>query len=340
MRLLESKLYDEDINRVLKALDLNSLCGKTIFITGGLGLIGSTIVDVLLNFSDIEHVYVGARSRQQYEDRYGGYRSVSFIEYDALKNNNLDISPDYIICGAGLSSPELYTRMPVETMLSNFDGIRNLLDFAKENSNCRVLYISSSEVYGRMNSSSPHVEDKYGTIDIANIRSSYAVAKKASEMLCNAYNLEYGVDVVIVRPGHIFGPSAKKSDKRVASDFAFRAAEGEKIVLKSSGLQKRSYCYSVDCAAQILLVLMEGKRGQSYNVGQSKTTSIREIAELYAKFGNVDLESCEASSNERRQFNPMNDSSLDIHKLNALGYNTLFSVEEGLEHTVRILKGE
>lgn len=47
-------------------------------------------------------------------------------------------------------------------------------------------------------------------------------------MICKAYTSEYEVDTVIVRPGHIFGPSAKKDDKRISSDFAFKAAMGEK----------------------------------------------------------------------------------------------------------------
>ena len=57
-------------------------------------------------------------------------------------------------------------------------------------------------------------------------------------MLCKSYASEFGVDCVIVRPGHIYGPSAKKVDKRISSDFAFRAATGEQLVMKSSGLQK------------------------------------------------------------------------------------------------------
>ena len=75
--------------------------------------------------------------------------NVDYVAYDALQKPNLEIAPDYIICGAGLASPELYTQKPVETILSNFDGLHNLLEFAKQNSVERLLYISSSEVYGK-----------------------------------------------------------------------------------------------------------------------------------------------------------------------------------------------
>ena len=135
----------------------------------------------------------------------------------------MNIKPDYIISGAGLASPELYTEKPVETILSNFDGVHALLNYSKNNGTQRLLYISSSEVYGNKKTVESFMEGDYGEVDIDNIRSSYTVAKRASEMLCKSYASEFGVDCVIARPGHIYGPSAKKADKRISSDFAFKA---------------------------------------------------------------------------------------------------------------------
>ena len=322
----------------MKNLFLTKLEGKSIFITGGLGLICSAIVDLILVYGKTE-IYVGARNQRQFEERYGGYDKVHFVQYDALSLPlALNFKPDYIIHGAGLASPELYTNMPVETMLSNFDGVHSLLEYAKDNEIERVLYISSSEVYGRKTTDSPFVEGQYGEIDIDNIRSSYAIAKRASEMLCKAYTSEYGVDIVMVRPGHIYGPSAKKSDKRISSDFAFKAASGEKLVMNSAGLQRRSYCYSLDCAAQILTVLLKGKTGQAYNVGPDEIITIRDMAMILANAGHVELTVVEPTEDEMKAFNPMNNSSLDNKKVKELGYKGIFSVEEGLTHTVEILK--
>lgn len=273
MRLLDSSLYNADLKKAVSSIDLSSLDGKSFFITGGLGLIASTVVDVLLTYEKTGIIYIGARNKEQFEKRYGNLERVRFVSYDALKPLKLEIVPDYIIHGAGLASPELYTSMPVETILSNVGGIHELLHFAKNNAVERVLYISSSEVYGKKYTEEPFVEDKYGEVNIDNIRSSYAVAKRASEMMCKAYASEYEVDAVIVRPGHIFGPSAKKDDKRISSDFAFKAAMGQKLEMKSAGLQKRSYCYSIDCAVQILIVLLKGKSGQAYNIGHDEITT-------------------------------------------------------------------
>jgi len=157
-------------------------------------------------------------------------------------------------------------------------------------------------------------------------------------MLCKAYAAEYGMDVVIARPGHIYGPSANERDKRISSDFAFKAAKGQKLQMKSAGLQKRSYCYSIDCAVQILLILMKGERGQCYNVGHSQITTIRQMAEILAEAGHVQLDAIDPSETEMKAFNPMNNSSLSIQRIKSLGYKDCFDVQEGLSHTVAIMK--
>ena len=338
MRLLDSSLYTEDLKKALESIDLSNLDGQSFFITGGLGLIASTIVDVLLTYGKTGIIYIGARNISQYEKRYGNLEKVCFIPYDAMKPLKLNIKPNYIIHGAGLANPELYTLMPVETLFSNIDGIHELLCFAKNNPVKRVLYISSSEVYGKKSTDEPFVEDKYGEVDIDNIRSSYAVAKIASEMVCKAFTSEYEVDTVIVRPGHIFGPSAKKDDKRISSDFTFKASRQQKLEMRSAGLQKRSYCYSIDCAIQILTVLLKGNSGQAYNIGHDEITTIREMAEIYSKAGNVELTMLQPTETELKAFNPMNNSALDNTKVKNLGYRDMFSTKNGLIHTIDILK--
>lgn len=338
MKLLDLDAYKADLRRALAHMDLRPLDGKTVFITGGLGLICSAVVDMLLVYGKTGGIFVGARKSESFDARYGGIGGVYFVAYDAMCLSALPVRPDLIVHGASPASPELYTSRPVETLLANIDGVRSLLDYAKENGTQRLLYVSSSEVYGQKDTAEPFREDTYGPIDIDRIRSSYAVAKRASEMLCRAYHAEYGVNTVIVRPGHIYGPTAKASDKRVSSDFAFCAAAGQDLVLKSAGLQKRSYCYAVDCAAQILTVLLRGEAGEAYNIGHDEVTTIREMARLLAKAGGVSLRAAEPTAAERASFNPMDDSSLDNGKVKRLGYRDSFTVEEGLTHTVALLK--
>ncbi len=339
--ILENRQYISDIEKIIEKTELTQFKSKSILVTGGLGLICSAIVDILIIYNkkhnaDIK-LFVADINSKFFTTRYGKYKCVTYIPYDAIKAIEFELKLDYIIHGAGLASPELYVTKPVETMLSNFNGVRNLLEYAQTHDVQRMMYISSSEIYGVKEEADSFEENKFGTININNLRASYSEAKRASEVLCRAYSEEYNVDTVIVRPGHIYGPTASPADKRISSEFAFLSAKGKPLEMKSTGLQKRSYCYSLDCAAAIFTVLISGEKGEAYNIGHSEVTSIREMAGIIARAGNVDLKLNEPTEEELKQFNPMNNSSLNIEKIKAIGYSDCFNVKEGLEHTVRIL---
>lgn len=340
--ILRNKTYLHDIERALSNLELAQMNGKSILITGGLGLILSSVVDLLIKYSEQNNVnvdiYIADINESSFDTRYGEYRCVQYLPYDATKPITFDIEIDYIIHGAGVASPELYVSKPVETMLSNFNGVLNLLEYAKAHNAKRMLYISSSEVYGTKDTMDAFEENRFGSVNINSIRSSYSEAKRASEVLCKSYSSEYDVDTVIVRPGHIYGPTASPKDKRISSEFSYLAALGKSLEMKSLGLQKRSYCYSLDCASAILTALLSGEKGESYNIGQDEVTSIREMAQMLAEAGNVSLIINEPAEADLKQFNPMNNSSLNNEKIKAIGYRDTFSVREGVEHTVKILK--
>ena len=339
--ILIDHTYISDIKRIFGTVDLSSLKNKNVLITGGLGLICSSVVDILIVYNEYHNaninIYVADINETGFATRYGECLCVKYLSYDATKPITFDVDIDYIIHGAGLASPELYISKPVETMLSNFNGVLNLLEYAKTHYAKRMLYISSSEVYGTKDTADAFEENKFGYVNINMIRSSYSEAKRASEVLCKSYASEYNVDTVIVRPGHIYGPTASPRDKRISSEFAYLAAQGKKLEMKSLGLQKRSYCYSLDCAAAILVALMNGEKGESYNIGHDEVTSIREMAQMLAEAGSVKLEINEPTEADLRQFNPMDNSSLNNEKIKAIGYRDSFSVKEGLAHTVTIL---
>ena len=342
MNILDSHLYVSDLEKAAAQTDLSALKGRTVMITGGMGLIGSAVADLLLTADSLFglnlQVLIGERSDEVFCQKYSSRGNIRFIRYDALLPFAWDFTPDYIIHCAGIASPELYMNAPVETMLTNMTGILNILRYAQTVPVRRILYISSSEVYGEKTSPDPFIEGQYGTVDIDSIRSSYPVAKRSAEMLCRAYTAEYGIDAVTVRPGHIFGPTAGRNDRRVSSDFAYRAAMGQDLVLKSSGLQKRSYCYTADAALQILTVLLSGKKGEAYNIGSEKAMTIRDMAEIYAKTGGVRLKAADPTDAEKSAFNPMLNSSLDIGKICSIGYREAIGAEAGLAHTVMILR--
>lgn len=349
MSIYDSELWLADLDKTIKNLpELGELSGKTVLLTGATGLICSAVVDVLIRWNEVHDVKIkiiaAGRSKQKVTDRFAPFSNrqyFSFIEYDATSiDNDFDFSCDYIIHGASNASPSHIIAEPVETMLSNFYGVKTLLDYVKQGKAKRLLYISSSEVYGRKEHNRPSKVDDYGGIDILNPRNSYSVSKCAAETLCVSYHEEYGVDSVIVRPGHIYGPTASVTDNRVSSAWAYAAARGEDIVMKSDGKQIRSYCYCLDCAAALIKILLKGRRTNVYNISNPDSIiSIRQMAEIFARIGCVKLQKDIPTKSEKKSFNPMSNSSLDSYELMNLGWLGLFNAEIGIEHTTKILRG-
>ena len=346
--LYDQELWISDIDKVMEVLpELDQLAGKSVMITGAAGLICSAVVDILFRYNDTHageiQILAAGRWLEEMKVRFGEQvkrQDFTFVVYDASKTDNqLDIHADYIIHGASNAFPGLIVKEPVETMLSNFLGIKHLLDYAKEQNTKRVLYTSSSKVYGKKEGSEPYKEGQYGFIDQLNPRNSYSVGKRAAETLCVSYADEYGVESVIVRPGHIYGPTASPHDNRVSSAWAYQAARGEDLVMKSDGAQIRSYCYCLDCASAILKVLIRGENCKAYNISNpGSIISIRRMAEILADKGRVKLLNEAATQEEKAGFNPMSNSSLDSTGLLKIGWKGMFDAETGFSHTVTLLK--
>ena len=342
--LLDSELYKEDLERTLLNLaDISRLKDKAIFITGANGLICSAVVDLLLaaqkKYNLGIKIYIATRNLEKSKARFASSENcINYIPYEAEKPLHFDESADFYIHGASPASPELFVQKPVETMMANIFGLKEILDKAKDNK-ARVLYVSSSEVYGKILSSEPIPENACGPIDISSPRSSYGQSKRTAETLCASYIAEFDSDIVITRPGHIYGPSASRTDKRVSSQFMYDALDGKNLVLKSKGEQLRSYTYSLDCASAIITVLLKGKKGCAYNISNPDSIcSIAQMAQYFADYAGVKLQFELPDEAEKQAFNPMNNSSLESSLLEALGWRASFTKEEGFEHSIKILK--
>lgn len=350
MTLYNSKIWLSDLDEVIATVpELSELEGKHILMTGATGLICSALTDIFIRYNRSHqgtiHIMAAGRSEQKIMRRFGEAVNEPWFEYakyDATSGViTVDKAPDYIVHGAGNASPDMIVKEPVETMMANIMGLRNLLELARNSSVKRLLYISSSEVYGRNDSDRPFRPDEYGYVDILKPRSSYPSAKRAAETLCAAYAAEYDADTVIVRPGHIYGPTASEKDARVSSAWAYAAARGEDIVMKSDGMQLRSYCHCLDCASAMIKVLLRGQSGTAYNISNSDSViTISEMAQILSQCAGVQLLTDIPSNAERRAFNPMPNSSLDATELMELGWKGMFDARRGFEETVRVLRGE
>lgn len=343
--LLKIDEYKNAIKLVLnKNSSLKNLKNISVLITGASGLIASAVADILIflnkNFNTNIKIFLSARNITSLQERFEN-NEYNAILWDATKEfTNLEFHSnlDYIIHAASNASPDLYVKEPVETMYSNLFGTNEMLKLAKSHS-AKMIFISSSEIYGQIITNEPIKENESAFVDLLNPRSCYASSKRAAETLCVAFASEYGINVSIIRPGHIYGPSARASDIRVSSAFAYAAAHGDDIVMKSSGSQVRSYTHALDCATAILCVMINGKNCEAYNIANpNSNVSIKTMAENLATCAGVKLKMDLPTDTEKSAFNPMQNSSLDSSKLLRLDWEPVFDIQNGMKNTINTLK--
>ena len=343
MNISASKTWQADLANAASHAPVEPQNGM-YFVTGASGLIGSAFVDLLLHFRNRRGVDLGivaaGRDKTKLEMRFAKHDGITFLGYDAtLPFKGIPRNADFIIHAAGNASPDLYMKDPCGTISANVLGLRDILEYACSTSSKKVLYVSSSEVYGVRHRKGPAKEDDYGRVDPLDTRASYAEGKRAAEAVCAAYAAQRGLHVSIVRPGHVYGPTATQSDHRVSSEFPRLAALGEPIVLKSAGTQLRSYCHCLDCATAILNVLARGESATAYNISNpASVITIREMATLIAEAGGVSVSCAEPTADEMAAFNPMDDSSLDATRLLALGWKPVFGARDGFARTVEAIR--
>ncbi len=344
MGLYDSKTYLADLDREVEEYEglFRELTGSSILITGASGLVCSPIADLIFRANEKLGTeispFLAGRNEGRIAERFLEQK-YAFVPYDATKKNNFNFHADYIIHGASNSGPKDITAHGIETMLDNFNGMYELLEYAEREKVKNTLYISSSEVYGKKNTIQPFSEEEYGWVDILSPRSSYASSKRAAETLCACFSDEKSVKTTTVRPGHIYGPTARRNDSHVSVAFSFSAADGVDLVLKSTGSQLRSWCYCLDSATSILTVLVKGETANAYNISNpDSVTSIKDMAELLAAEAGVKVVIDAPSEDEKKAFNPMENSSLNGQKLMNLRWHGLFDAKTGFGHTVKIIK--
>ncbi len=338
--MAEISEYKRDTLRIFEEdLPWERLSGCNILVTGGTGLIGGCLVEALMmNPQRDYHVYASGRNEERAKERFLEFaddETFHFIQYDVMQPLESDIRFDYIIHAASNGSPNFFAQKPVEVMKANLYGVSNLIEYGLGHGMKRMLYVSSGEVYGE-GDGRVFTENYSGYVDCTKPRSCYPSSKRAAETLCASYKAEYGADVVIARPCHIYGPHFTEQDNRVYAQFIRNVLRGEDIVMKSTGEQFRSWCYVVDCVSALLHILLKGECGQAYNVADANSNiSIRELAETIAEIGGRKVVIDVPDADEKRGFNPVTKSVFSTEKLKGLGWRAKTGFVEGLKHAIK-----
>lgn len=342
------EFFEQDLKTMTSIdVDFSKLEGKNILITGANGLIASYFIDMLMWLNENKkfsiNVYALCRNKEKAELRFEDYlnsNKFEIIEQDVTEYISLDINFDYIIHAASNAHPLAYSENPVGTMKANIIGTINLLEYACKHNNTRFMFISSSEIYGEVKDiDNGNDENYWGSVNSMNVRSCYSESKRAGENICICYKEQYGLDVVVVRPGYIYGPSITQENSRADAQFLRNVLSEQDIVMKSEGRQLRSYCYVADAITALITILLKGENGQAYNIAnRNSQASIREFAEILARIGDVSLKFNIPSEVEKKGYSTVTRSILKTDKLESLGWNGKYSLEDGIKRMIDILK--
>lgn len=348
MKAFDNPQYLADVSLV--AMDENlpweKLAGKTVLISGGSGLIGSCLVDVLMKRNLLQdlrcRVIAVGRNAGRARERFLAYWDNPLFRFVALEVNlpfALPEKADYVIHLASNTHPVAYATEPVQTIMTNIIGLQNMLEFARSCGAQRFAFASSNEIYGENRGDVELFDEKYcGYIDSNTLRAGYPESKRCGEALCQAYARQYGLDIVIPRFTRSYGPTLLPSDTKALSQFLRNAVGKEDIVLKSDGSQFYSYTYVADAVSGLLYVLLKGESGEAYNIADpSGDVTLREVAEELASIAGTKVIFDIPDSTESAGFSKVTKARLSSDKLRTLGWKSHFPISVGLRHTVEAL---
>ena len=339
-----NNIYDfEDICNT-DSVNWDKLRNKTVLVTGGTGLIGTTLVNGLaytnrkknLGIRIICIVRNEGKAKERLDDEI-------LVFTDSIeKKIEIDESIDYIIHGANPTSSAFFVHNPVETIQIAVNGTTNLLNLAREKKVKGFIFLSSMEVYGYPQKGHIVTENELAGFDTTITRNSYPQSKQICEMLCKAYQSEYGVPAMILRLTQTLGPGVDYNDNRVFAEFMRCAVEKKDIVLHTTGGTERCYLYTADAATAILTVLTKGEAGEAYTVANPETyCSILEMANMVAQDiadGKIKV-IIEIDKDDHGYMSEVH-MMLDTRKIKRLGWRAKTGLEEMYRRMIEVYKGE
>ncbi len=313
---------------------------KRILITGGAGFIGSNLTEALLNRSDVEVVRVldnFATGYQHNIDEFLQHPKFEFVEGDIRNYEDVIKAVNgmkVISHQAALGSVPRSLKDPMTSNNTNVLGSMNVFHAAKESGIDRVVYASSSSVYGD-DPYSPKKEDRLG-----NVLSPYAASKRSIELYAKAFSNVYPFRFIAMRYFNVFGPrqNAQGAYAAVIPQFITALLKGEQATIFGDGTQTRDFTF-IDNVLQMNIKALSTDNAEAfnrfYNVACGSTTSLNRVYEILALCAQSAVKPNYAAPRQ----GDIKDSLADIDLARQyIGYNPQIQIEEGLVKTFEWFK--
>lgn len=260
------------------------LSGRQIFITGGTGFVGRTLLDYLdesakLANDDFE-VVVMSRAPDDFlkkYPRYAGKRWLEFVEGE-ITTGFPKTSRQFtdVIHAAAETHNAGNSVVWIDQIVG---GTKAALDFACSVGAKRFLLTSSGAVYGQQPAGLLRVPESYtGAPPTGLIQSSYGQAKRLAEQLCTSYRIERGLHTIVARCFAFVGEHIPLDGPYAIGNFIRDALHADRLLIKGDGTAVRSYLYGRDMAHWLMTMLLTADSGSCINVGSDQAISIHELA--------------------------------------------------------------
>jgi UDP-glucuronate decarboxylase len=350
MKIFENRAYCEDVKYVgdLK-LPWEKLQGNSILISGGTGLIGSFLIDTIMyrnnEYSMACQIYALGRNEEKARERFTYCWNNDLFQF-IVHDINYPIKSDklrkigYVLHLASNTHPLAYSTDPIGTITTNIIGVKNMLDFSVTYDADRFAFASSNEIYGENRGDVEKFDEHYcGYIDCNTMRAGYPESKRCGEALCQAYFKQKNLNIVIPRLTRSYGPTLLNSDTKALSQFIHKAIHGENIVLKSAGTQYYSYTYVADAVSGLLTILLSGQTGEAYNIAdEASDITLKDLAAIIAESCGRKVVFELPDEVEAAGYSKATKARLDSTKLQHLGWKAKYTIQNGIERTIRILE--
>lgn len=305
-----------------------------IVITGGAGFIGSHLCDLYIEKGHevicIDNLISGRENNIKHLMSNDSFTFLNHDIIESLPSTINDLSAIFHFASPASPNPESpvsYMSNPVETLMVNSIGTKNMLDLARKN-NCQIILASTSEVYGDPQVH-PQPESYFGNVSPNGPRSCYDESKRFLEAISFTYHREFNTKIKVVRIFNTYGPRMRFDDGRFIMNMIIAGVKGSPFKLFGNGSVTRSFCYIDDLVRGINSVFENSKMiGEVVNLGNPEELSVKQAMQLFEEIVNVTLsiKKAPALQDDPKRRNP------DITKAKSLlGWEPTLSFKEGIK---------